>query len=172
MSPDRAVDRRHLCAWKPESVDSWCLAEELRTNEELCGLQGKPLQAVLLKRGDQRSKRSVGAALWGGETYQLVDRQGKDTEHEMAGDLRVSPDADMAPAELVLEAGVGPLDTGTDPETHAPGVDMARRTPGPGLPVQLLLEFLVPARVDVDDRNMAKAFACLVDLPGVIGRGP
>ena len=42
-------------------------------------------------------------------------------------------------------------------------------TPGPGLPGQFLLELLVPARVDIDDRNMAKAFTHLVDLPGVIG---
>ena len=36
---------------------------------------------------------------------------------------------DMVPAELVLEAGVGPLDAATDPETHTPGIDMASRTP-------------------------------------------
>ena len=34
---------------------------------------------------------------------------------------------------------------------------MACRTPGPGLPIPLLLEILVPARVDIDNRNMAKA---------------
>ena len=38
------------------------------------------------------------------------------------------------PAELILETGVGPLDTGTDPETHAPGIDMASRTPGLSTP--------------------------------------
>ena len=37
---------------------------------------------------------------------------------------------DMASAELVLETGVGPLDRAADPETHAPGIDMAGRTPG------------------------------------------
>ena len=36
---------------------------------------------------------------------------------------------DMAHAQLVLEAGVGPLDAAADPETHAPGIDMAGRTP-------------------------------------------
>ena len=75
----------------------------------------------------------------------------------------------MAPTELVFEAGVGSLDTGPDPKMHAPGIDMAGRTPSSGFPVPLLLEILVPARVDIDDRNMAKAFTHLVDLPGVIG---
>ena len=51
---------------------------------------------------------SGGAALWGGETYQLVGRQGKDAEHEIAGNLRVPPDTNMAPAELVIGADVGP----------------------------------------------------------------
>ncbi len=37
----------------------------------------------------------------------------------------------MAPADLVLEAGVGLLDTGTDLETPVPGVDIVCRTPGP-----------------------------------------
>ena len=56
------------------------------------------------------------SALWDGETYQLVSRQGQDADHEMAGDPGMSTDADMAPATLILEAGVGPLDTGPDPE--------------------------------------------------------
>ena len=82
------------------------------------------------------------SALWDGETYQRVSRQGQDAEHEMAGDLGMSADADMAPATLILEAGVGPLDTGPDPEPHGLGIDMAYCTPGPGLPVSLLLESL------------------------------
>ena len=57
----------------------------------------------------------------------------------------MSTDADMAPATLILEAGVGPLDTGPDPDPHGLGIDMAYYTPGPGLPVSLLLEVLVPS---------------------------
>ncbi len=82
------------------------------------------------------------SALWDGETYQLVSRQGQDADHEMAGDLGISTDADMAPATLILEAGVGPLDTGPDPDPHGLGIDMAYCTPGPSLPVSLLLESL------------------------------
>ena len=38
---------------------------------------------------------------------------------------------DTMSAELVLEAGVGPLDSAADPETHALGINMAGRTAGP-----------------------------------------
>ena len=71
----------------------------------------------------------------------------------------MSANPDLAPAELVLEAGIGLLDSGADPESHAAWFDMAGRT----ATGQLLLELPLPARVDIDDRNMAKAFACLVD---------
>ena len=40
-----------------------------------------------LREGSERPACIVGAALWGGEMYQLAGRQGKDAEHEMAGDL-------------------------------------------------------------------------------------
>ncbi len=48
------------------------------------------------------------------------------------------------------------------PDPHGLGIDMAYCTPGPGLPVPLLLEVLVPARIDIDDRHMAKPFVHLV----------
>ncbi len=83
---------------------------------------------------------------------------------------RINGSAVRARMPNISLAGVGPLDTGPDPEPHGLGIDMAYCTPGPGLPVPLLLEVLVPARIDIDDRNMAKPFAHLVDLPGIIGR--
>ncbi len=65
---------------------------------------------------------------WGG----VVDRQGKDPEHEMAGALGMSAYPDMTPTELVPEAGVGPLIAAAGPQTHAPGIDIACRTVPPG----------------------------------------
>ena len=135
----------------PESVDLRCLSRDTENIRELCGRQDKSLRAALFKRAASPSPIRCG-----------------DAEHEMTGDLGMSADPDMAPAELILETGVGPLDTGTDPEPQAFGTDIACHPPGPGFPVQLLLENLVPARVDIDDRNMAKAFTHLVDPPGVI----
>ena len=67
----------------------------------------------------------------------------------------MSAHPDMAPAEPILEAGVAPLDTGTDPKTHAPGIEKASRS-------SLSPELLVPARVDIEDRHMARATACLM----------
>ena len=53
-------------------------------------------------------------ALWDGETCQLVGRQGKDAEQEMAGYLRVPPDTNMEcnpfPLEFGLPSSVPPLD--------------------------------------------------------------
>ena len=81
------------------------------------------------------SKQPFGAALRGGETYQPVCSQGDETGHEMAGDLHVPPHAPFG-------AGAGLLDTGTDPEAHAPGTDMARQ--------MARANSSVPGRVDID----------------------
>ena len=108
------------------------------------------------------------AAFYEGDIPVKEGRTGRKNMRWQA-DLRVPANPNTAPVELVLEAGVGPFDTAADPVTHAPGIDMACRTPGPGLLIPPLLEILVPARVDMDDRNMAKAFTHLGCLPGVIG---
>ena len=79
-------------------------------------------------------------------------------------------DTHMPGTELVLETGIAPLDPGTDPVANTLRHDQATRTPCPGLALQVLLERRVPARVDIDRRDMAKAFAHPVDLAGVIGR--
>ncbi len=112
MSPDWAVDHGHLCVWKLESVDFRCLSRGIENKQGILRTSGQASPSRPLREGGEMLAWSVGAAPWGGETYQLVGRQGKDTEHEMAGDLGMSAYPDMAPAELVLEAGVGPLDTG------------------------------------------------------------
>ena len=64
--------------------------------------------------------------------YQLVGRKLQAT---------VDCPRTLSPKSSLMRA-LGPLDTGTDPERHAPRVDMA------GLPVRLLREFLVPTRVE------------------------
>ncbi len=117
-------------------MDSRCLIRDDENKQEPLWTSGHAPPGPSLREGREGSACVVGAALWGGETYQRVSRQGQDAEHEMAG--------------------VGPLDTGPDPEPHGLGIDRAYCTPGPGLPVSLLLEVLVPARIDIDDRNMAK----------------
>ena len=142
MSPDWAVDHGHLCVWKLESVDFRCLSRGIENKQGILRASGQASPSRPLREGGEMLAWSVGAAPWGGETYQLVGRQGKDTEHEMAGDLGMSAYPDMAPAELVLEAGVGPLDTGPDPETHAPGVDMACHPPGNGISSRIRRHFL------------------------------
>ena len=129
----------------PESVDLRCLSRDTENIQGTLWTSGQVSPGCPLQEGSEGSVWSVGAALWGGEAYQLVGRQDKDAEHEMTGDLGMSADPDMAPAELILETGVGPLDTGTDPEPQAFGTDIACHPPGPGFPVQLLLENLVPA---------------------------
>ncbi len=151
-------------------MDSRCLIRDDETKQGPLWTSGHASPGHSLREGREGSACVVGAALWDGETYQLVSRQGQDADHEMAGDPGMSADADMAPATLILEAGVGPLDTGPDPDPHGLGIDMAYCTPVPGLPVSRLLEVLVPARIDIDDRHMAKPFTHLVDLPGIIGR--
>ncbi len=123
-------------------MDSRCLIRDDETEQGPLRTSGHASPGHSLREGREGAACVVGAALWGGETYQLVSRQGQDAEHEMAGDLGISTDADMAPATLILEAGVGPLDTGPDPDPHGLGIDMAYCTPDPGLPVSLLLESL------------------------------
>ncbi len=94
-------------------MDSRCLIRDDETKQGPLQTSGHASPGHSLREGREGSVCIVGAALWGGETYQRVSRQGQDAEHEMAGDLGISTDADMAPATLILEAGVGPLDTGT-----------------------------------------------------------
>ena len=62
----------------------------------------------------------------------------------------------MTGTELVLETGIGPLDTGTDPVANALWHDEATHAPCPGLALQVLLEGRVAARVDIDQQNMAE----------------
>ncbi len=88
----------------------------------------------------------------------------------MAKYLRMFPDTHMAGAELVLEAGVDPLDPGTDPVANTLWHDKTGHTPCPGLVLQVLLELLVTTRVDINQRDMAKTLAHPVDLAGITGR--
>ena len=74
-----------------------------------------------------------GAALWGGETYQLVARHGKDAEYEMAGDLRVPRTRTWSPPNSPLRRALVLIDPAADPVTHAPGIDMSARPPGNGI---------------------------------------
>ncbi len=116
-------------------MDSRCLIRDDENKQGPLWTSGHASPGHSLREGREGAACVVGAALWDGETYQLVSRQGQDADHEMAGDLGMSTDADMAPAKLILEAGVGPLDTGPDPEPHVLGIDMAYCTPRPRLPL-------------------------------------
>ena len=72
-SPDSAVDHGRLCPWEPESADLWCLARGIENKEVVLWTSGRTSPSHPLREGS--------------ETYQLAGRQGKDAEHEMAGDL-------------------------------------------------------------------------------------
>ncbi len=110
------------------------------------------------------SRRTGRASGSGGEAHQLAGRQRQHPEHQAARRLRMPPDARVAGAELVLEAGAGPLGPRADPAADALGHGEAARAQRPGLPLRVLLEFRIPPRVGVDDRDAAEALARLADL--------
>ena len=118
---------------RSESMDSRCLIRDDETEQGPLWTSGHASPGHSLRDGREGSACVVGAALWDGETYQLVSRQGQDAEHEMAGDLGISTDADMAPAKLILEAGVAASRhrTGSGPARSRDRHGLLHAGPGP-----------------------------------------
>ena len=123
----------------------------------------------LAPAGDQtpekRSKRGKSRHV----ALQLPDRQSQNAEHRMRENLRMTPDADVATAKIVLKPRVDTLNGGPVPVPDRLRVRDVHRRPRLRLHLLHLRQRPVAARIDVNDRNVAALLAVPAYLRRVMG---
>lgn len=90
------------------------------------------------------------------QAHQLLDGERQNAKHQVAHDLVVAANPDELAAEVILEPSVGPLDGAPFVVADILGQPVTGALSPPRLVGQLPLAF-GPARIDVDDRDVALA---------------